>query len=59
MRGYPIPKIGLALGAGVARGLLISGVIRALRRRGIQPDLIAGTSIGALARGMLPGQAVG
>ncbi len=51
MRGYPIPKIGLALGAGVARGFAHIGVIRALRRHGIQPDLIAGTSIGALAGG--------
>lgn len=51
MRGYPIPKIGLALGAGVARGFAHIGVIRALRRHGIKPDLVAGTSIGALAGG--------
>jgi NTE family protein len=51
MRGYPIPKIGLALGAGVARGFAHIGVIRALRRHGIKPDVVAGTSIGALVGG--------
>jgi NTE family protein len=51
MRGYPLPKIGLALGAGVARGFAHIGVIRALRRHGIKPDVIAGTSIGALVGG--------
>jgi len=45
------PKIGLALGSGVARGWAHLGVLRALARHGIQPDLIAGTSIGALVGG--------
>lgn len=51
MRGYPLPRIGLALGAGVARGFAHIGVIRALRRHGIKPDVISGTSIGALVGG--------
>jgi NTE family protein len=42
------PKIALALGAGAARGWAHVGVIRALESRGIMPDLICGTSIGAL-----------
>lgn len=41
-------KIGLALGSGSARGWSHIGVLRALQRRGIEPDIIAGTSIGAL-----------
>jgi NTE family protein len=42
------PRIGLALGAGSARGWAHIGVIRALEERGIKVDLICGTSIGAL-----------
>jgi NTE family protein len=52
MRGYPLPRIGLALGAGVARGFAHVGVIRALARHGIKPDVIAGTSIGAVVGGV-------
>ena len=42
------PRVGLALGSGSARGWAHVGVIRALERAGIQPDLVCGTSIGAL-----------
>jgi len=42
------PVIGLALGSGSARGWAHIGVIRALQDAGIEPDVIAGTSIGAL-----------
>jgi len=42
------PKVGLALGGGVARGFAHIGVLRALLRNGIKPDIIAGTSIGAV-----------
>lgn len=42
------PKIGLALGAGGARGLAHIGVLKALERAGIVPDFIVGSSIGAL-----------
>ncbi len=44
-------KIGLALGSGVARGWAHIGILQALREAGIVPDIIAGTSIGALAGG--------
>ena len=44
-------KIGLALGGGVARGWAHIGVIRALAKAGIKPDIIAGTSIGAVVGG--------
>lgn len=42
------PVIGLALGGGAARGWAHIGVIRALHEAGIEPNLISGTSIGAL-----------
>ena len=45
------PKIGVALGAGVARGWTHIGVLRALERYGVKPDVIAGTSIGAVVGG--------
>lgn len=44
-------KIGLALGGGAARGWSHIGVIRALAAAGIEPDIIAGTSIGAVVGG--------
>ncbi len=43
--------IGLALGSGVARGWAHIGVLRALEREGIQPDIVCGTSIGAVVGG--------
>lgn len=46
------PKIGLALGGGAARGWSHIGVIKALTEAGIEPDFIAGTSIGALVGGV-------
>jgi NTE family protein len=42
------PRIGLALGAGSARGWAHIGAIRALEERGVRPDVVCGTSIGAL-----------
>lgn len=45
------PKIGLALGSGLARGFAHIGVLRALRRHGIIPTIISGTSMGALVGG--------
>lgn len=41
-------KIGLALGGGAARGWAHIGVINALVEAGIKPDIIVGTSIGAV-----------
>jgi len=40
-------KIALALGGGAARGFAHVGVIRALAARGIEPDIIVGTSAGS------------
>ena len=45
------PSIGLALGGGAARGWAHIGVIRRLAKAGIVPDVIAGTSIGAVVGG--------
>ena len=45
------PKIGLALGGGAARGWAHIGVLRALKSAGIEPDVIAGTSMGAVVGG--------
>lgn len=42
------PRIGLVLGSGSARGWAHIGVIRALEEAGIKPDLVCGTSIGAV-----------
>jgi NTE family protein len=44
-------KIGLALGGGAARGWSHIGVLRTLAKAGIYPDIIAGTSIGAVVGG--------
>ena len=44
-------KIGMALGGGAARGWAHIGVLRALAQAGIVPDIIAGTSIGAVVGG--------
>lgn len=41
-------RIGLALGGGAARGWAHIGVIKALTKAGIKPDIIVGTSIGAV-----------
>jgi NTE family protein len=43
--------IGLALGGGSARGWAHIGVLRALNSAGIHPDIVAGTSIGAVVGG--------
>jgi NTE family protein len=42
------PRIGLALGSGAARGWAHIGAIRALEERGVKPDMVCGSSIGAL-----------
>lgn len=41
-------RIGLALGSGAARGWAHIGVIRALEEAGVRPDIVAGSSIGAV-----------
>ena len=45
------PRIGLALGSGLARGFTHIGAIRALERHGIKPNYVSGTSMGALVGG--------
>ncbi|MCK5494963.1 MAG: patatin-like phospholipase family protein, partial [Hyphomicrobiaceae bacterium] len=41
-------KIGLALGGGAARGWAHIGVVKALVDAGIKPDIVVGTSMGAV-----------
>jgi NTE family protein len=43
--------VGLVLGGGAARGFAHIGVLRTLNAHGIRPDVIAGTSIGAVVGG--------
>ena len=45
------PSIALALGGGAARGFAHIGVMRTLAAHGIVPDIIVGTSIGAVVGG--------
>jgi NTE family protein len=45
------PSIGLALGGGAARGFAHVGVLRTLIAHGIVPDVIVGTSVGAVVGG--------
>jgi len=47
----PKARVGLALGSGVARGWAGIGVMRKLIEAGIHPDVVAGTSIGAVVGG--------
>lgn len=42
-------KLGIALGGGGARGFAHLGVLQALKEKGIEPDVIAGVSAGAIA----------
>ena len=45
-------RFGVALGGGAFRGLAHIGVLQALEARGLRPDCIAGTSMGALVGGV-------
>jgi len=45
------PKVGLVLGSGASRGWSHIGIIKALLREGIEPDIICGTSVGAMIGG--------
>jgi NTE family protein len=45
------PVIGLALGGGAARGFAHIGIVKALIAHGIMPDVVVGTSIGAVVGG--------
>lgn len=46
--GRRMPRVGLVLGGGAARGFAHVGVIRVLEREKIPLDLIVGTSVGSL-----------
>ena len=46
------PVIGLALGGGAARGFAHLGILRTLIANGIVPDVVVGTSIGAVVGGL-------
>jgi NTE family protein len=43
-----LPRIGLALGGGAARGFAHIGVIQVLEEAGVRPDMVVGTSAGSL-----------
>jgi len=45
------PTIGLALGSGASRGWSHIGVIKALLGAGVEPDIVCGTSVGAIIGG--------
>lgn len=45
-------RIGLALGGGGARGIFHLGVLQGLEKLNIKPDVLAGTSMGALIAGL-------
>ena len=47
----PNGKLGIALGGGAARGWAHIGVMRALIEAGLEPDIVVGTSIGAVVGG--------
>ncbi len=46
------PSIGLALGGGVARGWAHIGAIQRLEELGLKPNIVCGTSVGALVGGV-------
>jgi NTE family protein len=48
VEGRPVPRLGLALGGGAARGFAHVGVIQVLEEAGVRPDLVVGTSAGSL-----------
>lgn len=46
------PRLGVALGGGSAKGLAHIGVLAVLEEAGYAPDLVAGTSMGAVVGGL-------
>ena len=53
------PVVGLALGAGAARGFAHIGVIKALEAQGIRPDIIVGSSAGSVIAALFAAGATG
>ena len=54
-----VPKFGLALGGGAARGFAHVGVIKALEAQGIRPDIVVGSSAGSGIAALLASGATG
>jgi NTE family protein len=52
-RGKRTPRVALVLGSGAARGWAHIGVIHELANMGIKPDLVVGSSVGAVVGGAL------
>jgi len=50
-RSRPQPKVALVLGSGAARGWAHIGVIHELAEMGIRPDIVVGSSVGAVVGG--------
>ena len=46
------PRVALVLSGGSARGFAHLGVLRVLDREGLRPNLVVGTSVGAIAGGL-------
>ena len=59
LMGSKKPVIGLALGAGAARGFAHIGVIKALEAQGIRPDIVVGSSAGSVIAALLASGATG
>ena len=51
----PAPRIALVLGSGGHRGFAHIGVLKALTEKGIRPDLIIGSSVGAVVGALYAG----
>ncbi|MDR4305011.1 patatin-like phospholipase family protein [Chelatococcus sambhunathii] len=49
--GRGAPPLALALGGGIARGWAHIGVLRAFDAAGLKPDIVVGTSVGAVVGG--------
>ncbi|MFW6237330.1 MAG: patatin-like phospholipase family protein, partial [Desulfosudaceae bacterium] len=50
-----VPRIGIALGTGAARGWAHIGVLQALEEMGVRPAVVSGCSAGALVAGAYAG----
>ena len=59
LMGTKKPVVGLALGAGAARGFAHIGVIKALEAQGIRSDIVVGSSAGSVIAALLASGATG
>ena len=51
--GAPAPEVAFVLGGGGVHGAVEVGMLQALEERGVRPDLVVGTSVGALNGAMV------